>query len=108
MKELVEFLQQKSIILKSLKSIPPRELGSRKRVDIYIGVDLKKYYVFILRIEKKSRFLQKDAKDMIELHQKAQKYIDSSIKKRYIIINAPLCSKAKALLLESGWRVWSE
>ena len=41
------------------------------------------------------------------LHEKLEKYIDSKINKKYIIIEAPLCSKAKGLLEEHGWRVWN-
>jgi hypothetical protein len=40
------------------------------------------------------------------LHEKLEKYIDSKINKKYIIIKAPFCSKAKALLEENGWKVW--
>ena len=108
MKQLVEYLQQKGIIFKSLKPIAPKEIGSRKKVGLYIGVDLKGYYALVIELEKKSRFLQKDAKEMIDLHQRVQKYIDATIKSRYIIIKAPLCSKAKALLIEDGWRVFDE
>jgi len=42
------------------------------------------------------------------LHEKLEKYIDSKIMKKYMIIKAPLCSKAKALLEEHGWKVWHE
>ena len=108
MKEVVGFLQQKNIIFKSFKEIMPKEIGSRKRVSLYIGVDLKKYYALVMLLEKKSRVLQKEAKELMALHEKLEKHIDSKINKKYIIIKAPLCSKAKALLEENGWKVWQE
>ena len=106
MKEIVEYLQRKNIIFKSLKEITPKELGSRKKIGIYVGVDLKGYYADVMQIEKKSRILRKEAEELMALHVKLEKYIDSSIKKKYIIIKAPLCSKAKAMLEENKWKVW--
>ena len=108
MKDVVEYLSQKNIIFKSLKEIQPKELGSRKKIALYVGVDLKKYYSVVMVVEKKSRVLRKDANEFIELHRELERYIDSKINKKYIIIKAPLCSHAKAILDEDGWRVWHE
>ena len=106
MKEIVEYLQKRNIIFKSLKEVTPKELGSRKKISIFLGVDLKGYYANVMNLEKKSRVLRKEIEVLIALHEKLEKYIDSSIKKKYIIIKAPLCSKAKVLLEENGWKVW--
>ena len=106
MKKIVEYLQEKQLIFKSLKSITPKELGSRKKIELYLGVDLKEYYSVVMLVEKKSRVLRKEAEELMLLHEKLEKYIDSSIKKKYMIIKAPLCSKAKAMLEENGWKVW--
>ena len=106
MKNIVDYLQEKNIIFKSLKSITPKELGSRKKIELYLGVDLKGFYAVVMSVEKKSRVLRKEAEELMLLHEKLEKYIDSSIKKKYIIIKAPLCSKAKAMLEEHGWKVW--
>jgi len=61
-----------------------------------------------MKLEKKSRVLRKEVAELMALHEKLEAYIDSSIKKKQIIIKAPLCSKAKALLEENAWRVWHE
>lgn len=106
MKEIVDYLQKKQIIFKTLSEITPKELSSRKKVEIYLGVDLKGFYADIMVLEKKSRVLRKEVGDLMDLHERVEKYIDSTIKKRYIIIRAPLCSKAKALLEENQWKVW--
>ena len=107
MKAIVDYLQKKQIIFKSLKEVTPKELGSRKKLELYVGVDLKGYYALVMQLEKKSRVLRKEVGELMSLHEKLETYIDSRIKKKYIIIKAPLCSKAKALLVENGWRVWS-
>ncbi len=106
MKNIVDYLQQKNIIFKSFKELAPKELGSRKKISLYLGVDLKDYYVLVMQLEKKSRVLSKEAQELMHLHEKVEKYIDSKIKKKYIIIKAPLCSKAKFLLEENDWKVW--
>lgn len=108
MKDIVEYLGKRNIIFKSLKEIAPKHLGSRKRVSLYVGVDLKSYYVLVIELEKKSRVIQKEVHELVVLHEKTERYIDSRITKKYIIIKAPLCSKANALLEEKGWRVWHE
>ncbi len=108
MKEIVEFLQQKNIIFKSFKEIIPKEIGSRKKVGLYVGVDLKGYYTLVMQLEKKSRVLQKEVKELMTLHEKLEKYIESKINRKYIIIKAPLCSKAKALFETEGWIVYHE
>jgi hypothetical protein len=107
MKEIVELLQQKNIIFKSLRELTPKEIGSRKRIGLYIGVDLKGYYALVMVLEKKSRVLRKEAQELMALHEKIEKYIDSKINKKYILIKAPLCSHAKAMLEENGWKVFT-
>jgi len=107
MKEIVEYLQKKQIIFKTFKSIAPKELGSRKRVKIYVAVDLKGYYALVMSVEKKSRVLRKEVEEFMGLHEKLEKYIDSKIKKKYILIKAPLCSHAKVMLEENGWKVFT-
>ncbi|WP_415406450.1 hypothetical protein ACLHDG_11855 [Sulfurovum sp. CS9] len=106
MKQIVEYLQHKNIIFKSLKEITPKELGSRKKIELYLGIDLKGYYALVMNVEKKSRVLRKEVSELLVLHEKLEKYIDSKITKRYIRIKAPLCSHAKAMLEEHGWKVW--
>jgi hypothetical protein len=108
MKSVVEMLAQYSIVFKSLREIRPKELGSRKKVGIYLGVDLKSYYALVLEVEKKSRVLQKEALELMMLHEKVQVLIGAKVTKKYIIIKAPLCSHAKKLLQEQGWKVWHE
>ncbi len=108
MKEIVDLLQEQRVIFKKLQPIEPKLLGSRKKINLYIGVDLKKYYATVLHIVKKSRILKKEALELMEFHKKLETYNESKITKKYIFIQAPLCSKAKALFEEEGWKVWHE
>ena len=108
MKEITEYLRQKNLIFKSFKEIKPKELASRKKVEIYLGVDLKGYYTIVMQLDKKSRVLQKEAHELMGLHEKLEKRIEAKITQKYILIHAPLCSKAKALFETHGWVVWAE
>ena len=108
MKALVEKLQSKNLLFKSFKEIEPKLLGSRKKVQIYLAIDLKGYYTLIMVLGKKSRVLRKEVQEFIDLHIKLESYQDSKIKKKHIFITAPLCSKAKSLLEEEKWKVWHE
>ena len=107
MKEIVEKMNAKNIVCKSLQNIIPKEIGSRKKIEIYVGVNLKEFYCLVLKLKKKSRVLQKEAKELMLLHEKIESYKETKILKKYIWIDAPLCSKAKALLEENAWKVWS-
>ena len=108
MNDIINFLQKKELLFKSLKPIELKTLGSRKKIDLYLGVDLKKYYACIIHIHKKSKIFSKEALELMEFHRKLELLNDSKIKKKYIYIQAPLCSKAKALLKEEKWIVWEE
>ena len=105
MKTIVEQMNQKNLICKSLEEVLPKELGSRKKVALYVGVDLKGYYCLVMKLSKKSRVLRKEATELMALHEKIENFKDTKITKKYIWIEAPLCSKAKALLEENGWKV---
>jgi len=106
MKNIVEKMNQKNLICKSLEEVLPKALGSRKKVAIYLGINLKGYYCLVMKLSKKSRVLRKEATELMALHEKIEKFKDTKITKKYIWIEAPLCSKAKVLLEEHGWKVW--
>jgi len=105
LKYIVERLSKKNIICKSLEKMELKTLGSRKKIDLYFGVTVKKYYIIIIYINRKSKVVTKDTKDYFELHKKLEEYNSSKILKKYIIIDSSLCSKAKERLLENGWKI---
>lgn len=108
MKKSIEFLQKKNLVFRSLKPIEPKTLGTRKKVEIYLGVDLKDYYSLVMVLEKKSRVLQKEANELMALHERIEQLNETKVTKKYLIIKAPLCSKAKTLLEANGWKVWED
>jgi hypothetical protein len=103
MKELVNVLLKKDYIYKSLKEIDKKTLGTRKKIDIYEGVDTNSYYVAIFVLTQKSRFLRKNADDLETLFEKLKEVQDHNFKKKILIYQMPLCSKAKVQLKENSW-----
>jgi len=105
MKRVVELCQERGMIFRSLKPIDLKQLKSRKRIKLFLGVDMRGYYHILISIEKKSRILRKEAGELMYFHTKLEQHIESKIKHKCILIQAPLCSKAKTLFQEEGWRV---
>jgi len=102
MNELNNFLFEKNIILKEIENITPK---TRKKIEIYLGVDLKNSYYLIIKLNKKSRFLMKDAKELLEFLSNIDriKDINFKYKKRVLILSGEICSKTKEFFKE--WRV---
>jgi len=104
-KEIVESMASKSLIFKSIEKIEPNTIGSRKRVEIYLGVDLKSRYTLLFVIERKSRIVVSDVETLSKLASMVEKYKDIVVKKRFLIYGAPLCSHARKRMEAEGWRV---
>jgi hypothetical protein len=96
-KDLIELLRKNNIICKKLNEI---KLNTRKKVKAYLGVNLKNEYCFVLKLNKKSRFLLKDIETLYEF---IPKEINFRYKKKILILNAPVCSKAKEKINE--WKI---
>ena len=106
MKKITGLLQEKGYIFTIFEKIEPKLLKSRKKILIYTGIDIKKQYISVFIVEQKSRFLIKNAKEILLLHEKLISYKEHNFKKNIIFINSPLCSKAKSFLKENKWIVY--
>ena len=105
MKAIVELLLSHKMIFKKLHPIDKKALGTRKKIDIYEGVDLHSNYVVIFHLVQKSRFLRKNADELEQLFEKLKIMQDHNYKKKLLLYDMPFCSKAKALMKERGWRM---
>ncbi len=105
MKELVDTLRAKNLIYKKLIMIDNKTLNTRKKVEIYEAVDFERYYTAIFLLVQKSRFLRKDAELLETLYERLKTVQDHNFKKRILLYDMPLCSKAKAQMKEDGWRL---
>jgi len=105
MKEIVDILLEKKIILKKLNPIDVKLLKSRKKIKVFEGVDLHSSYVAIFFYRQKSRFLRKDILDLDLLYDRLIELQDHNFKKKMLIYDMPMCSHAKKELKEQGWRL---
>ncbi len=96
MKEILNLLVKKNIICKELK---PLKLKTKKKLNAYIGINLKNEYCLILKINKTSRILQKEMEEILHL----MPDINFRYKKKILLTSAPVCSKTKQLLKD--WRI---
>ncbi len=105
MKRLVEYFKAQGVLFETLEPLDIKAFGIKKRWRFFEGVDLKKNYWLIVEIERKSRFLHKDAKELDEIAQRVENNIGHLFRRRFLYLRAPLCSKAKGYLQDVGWRV---
>jgi len=103
MKTFVEFLKEKNKIYKKIDLIEPKTLGIRNKIEIYSATDIKGYFTLIIKITQKSRLLQKEVLKYNDIYNKCVSYLDHNCKHKLLIIESPLCSKAKKAFQESGW-----
>jgi predicted glutamine amidotransferase len=105
MTQIVELLLAHNMIFKKLHPIENKRLQTRKKIAIYEGVDLHSNYVAIFYLVQKSRFLRKNADEIESLFERLKTMQDHNYKKRVLLYDMPLCSKAAVLLKERGWRL---
>jgi hypothetical protein len=96
MKEIVDILRKNKIICKKLKKI---NLNTRKKVNAYLGVNLKDEYCIVFEILKKSKFLSKDYEELL----KFLPDINFRYKKKILILNSSICSKVKEKMRD--WKI---
>ncbi len=106
MKELTNYFTKKDIIFKQISEITPKELGSRKKISIYQATSVKKEFYAIFIVDAKSRFIRKNADDLMSLCDTLSSHVDHNFKKKVLLISSPLCSKAKAYLKDNKWSVY--
>jgi len=105
LKELTNYYLNKDILFKELNEVGVKELKSRKKIKIYDGLGVDKYYYALFIIDSKSRFVRKSAFELMEILNKLVNLKEHNYKKKELLISSPLCSKAKQLLKENGWSV---
>ena len=99
MREVNEILLNNKIVLKRIQDITPK---TRKKIKVFLGTDVKDYFILIVKIDKKSRFVMKDAKELIDFVEPLTE-INFKYKKRVLILNGEICSKSKQFL--KNWRI---
>lgn len=86
--------------LKEYLQLDPKSMNIRKKLSLY-----KKDQELLLHITQKSRVLQKDVEGFEDILSKVEENQNIKFKDKVIMIEAPLCSKAKAKLETLAWKV---
>lgn len=107
-KVLADLMNKKGYIFKSAKIIDKKLLATRKKVDIFMCVDTKKFYHIVFFTEQKSRFLLKNAQEVLMLEEKIKLLSMHNNKYKHLFIKEGICSKAKHFLEQIGWRVYND
>jgi len=105
LKKIVDLLCAKGIFLKSLDEIDLAILKTRKKIKVFSGITDKRYFIVIFTINQKSRFIVKNAKEIIELENRLEVVRNHAYKKKYMVLESPLCSRAKAFLTKENWKI---
>ena len=108
MKVLVENLRQNVLMYKKLEEIQPKELKIRNKVKLYCALDMNKYYNAVIVVSQKSRLLMKDLAKFEEIVHKMSLYRDHQFKGKVLMLDAPMCSKAKEAFKKSKWKIIEE
>ncbi|RXK04192.1 hypothetical protein [Halarcobacter bivalviorum] len=105
MKDITRYYLDKEILFKEIEEISPKELKSRKKIKIFVSTSVKKEYYAIFIVDSKSRFIRKNAEDLMQLEFELAQYKEHNFKKKELLISSALCSKAKKLLEDNKWSV---
>lgn len=104
MKEVLEKLSAQHLF-SSFLPLSPSLLKTRRKMVLYKGVDTKQYYHIVFSVAQKSRFGVKHAEEMISYEKSLVAVMEHQFKYKHLLIDAPLCSKARTVLNMDGWNI---
>lgn len=105
MNKFYDFCISQNLIFKKIEEISLKEIGIRKRINCFLAVDEKSFYVLIIQRNAKSRLLLKEALELDEIYKKIELAKGHSIKRKNLFYNSLICSKAKNFFKENNWKV---
>lgn len=106
MKEVVSHLARHSLLFPKFVSLDTKEYGIKKKIKIYEGVDLNKYYNLVFVVNQKARFVNKDVETLEDIVSIIIEKQEHNYKKKILILENDLCTKAKEKLKQLQWRVF--
>jgi len=105
LKEILEFFTKKNIFFKSFREVDKALLKTRKKLIIYVSTDNKSNYHSIFIVEQKSRFLLRNAIELVSIEANLQNLEKHNFKYKHLLVSAQKCSKASSYLKEKGWKI---
>jgi len=80
-------------------------LKSRKKIDIYNALDIKKKYYAIFKLDTKNKFIMKNADELQILLNSLISLKEHNFKYKFLFITSEICSKSKEYLTTLGWKI---
>ena len=108
MKRVTEFLATKGFLFSEFKSIKPKELETKKKIEIYSGCDLNKHFISVFVVEQKARFILKNAKELELLRDKLKLLEGHNFKYNLLLIKGEICSKSIKELQSDNWIIYND
>jgi hypothetical protein len=105
LKPIIDRLNAQGLIYKNLDEIRPGALGIRNRIRLFSATDREGYYTAVFVVAQKSRVLMKDVEKLELILKKLEVYVDHAFRRRVLMLDAPLCSKAEAAFKKQGWKI---
>ncbi len=107
MKRVLEKISSKTLF-SAFSSLDKTILKSRKKMSLYSGVDTNSFYHVVFQIEQKSRFVFKNAQEVVDFEKIIVLHVNHNYKYKHLLLCAPLCSRAQKYLQEEGWRIYND
>ena len=101
----MEYFSKNGVLFKSLKEVDKILLKTRKKISIFCSTDIKKNYHSIFLIGQKSRFLVKNAIELVQIEDRLQQLENHNFRYKHLIITEAICSKAQNYLKDRGWKL---
>ena len=108
MKRVTEFLATKGFLFSDFKTISPSQLGSKKKIEIFSGCDIKKHFISVFVVEQKARFILKNAKELELLKEKLKLLEEHNFKQNLLLIKGEICSKSLKTLENDNWKIYND
>lgn len=105
MNKFYDFCVSQNLIFKKMEEFSLKEIGIKKRIRCFLGVDTNSFYVLIFQRNAKSRLLLKEAIELEEIFKKIELLKEHAIKRKNLFYNSPICSKSTSFFKENNWKV---
>jgi hypothetical protein len=108
LKDIVEYFSKKGFVFKSFIPFDKSLLKTRKKFLVYLATDVKSNYHIVFYFNQKSRFLLKNANELVEFSEKISQIVKHNFKFKQVIIKNGVCSKSIEFLTLRGWKVYND
>lgn len=104
MNNIIDSLNKKSVIFKKIEKIDNKSINCKKKLQIFLAVDLKDFYNIIFYKDTKTKILNQEMQNLEGIKEQVEDKIKAKITKKILLTNANICQKAKQKYKNLQWR----